>query len=847
MKNSYRISVFFLLVILSWQTGFTQKPEKWNSSDIYRAIKKLNVLGSVLYVAAHPDDENTRMISHLSSGLGINTAYLSLTRGDGGQNLIGTEIEEFLGVIRTQELLAARRIDGGHQLFTRANDFGFSKHPDETLRIWNKDEVLADVVWAIRKWQPDVIINRFDHNSAGKTHGHHTASGMLGVEAFDLAANPKAYPEQLKYVNTWQPRRLFFNTSWWFYGSQEKFDAADKSKMLTVDAGKYYPLIGKSNNEIAAESRSMHKSQGFGSVGNRGESLEYLDLLKGDFPKNSNDPGFTGMSMFEGIDVTWSRVKGGAPIGDLLKRVEMEFRQGDPAASVPLLMQAYSMMVRLPDGYWKREKMEEIEKVISACMGLFVEAVANDFSATPGQEVELTIEAINRSGVPCVLQAVRYVPANADSTLNLTLGNNKGFTWKKKLILPAGLPYTNSYWLNDNWESGMYTVRDQQLRGVPETPRNFKVQFSFLIDNQPFMLEREIIYKKDDDVKGEVYRPFEVTPPVFVNFPKEVFIFTNHAPRPVEVVVKSGAPNISGKLTLARPQGWRIQPEFIDFSLKLKGEEQTVTFQLYPPEEYTEGKISPIATVGDAAYTESLVVLEYDHIPVQTLLLNAEAKIAKIDLKKAGDKVAYIMGAGDKVPESLRETGYRVDLLEDGDITPENLKNYDAVVLGVRAYNTVERLKFHQPKLLEYVKKGGTLIVQYNTNFSMTVPAEEIAPYKLKISRDRVTVEDAEMRFLLPSSEVLNFPNKITAKDFEGWVQERGLYFPSEWGPEFQAVLSCNDPGEPARDGSLLVADYGEGHYVYTGLSFFRELPSGVSGAYRLFANLISLGQHDER
>ena len=504
------------------------------------------------------------------------------------------------------------------------------------------------------------------------------------------------------------------------------------------------------------------------------------------------------------------------------------------------------MMSRLPDGYWKREKMEDIEKIISACMGLFVEAVANDYSATPGQEVELTVEAINRSNVPCVLQAVRYVPTKLDSTLNLALVNNKDFTWKKKLSLPANLPYTNAYWLNDNWQLGMYTVRDQQLRGLPETPRNFKVQFSFLIDNQPFMLERDVIFKKDDDVKGEVYRPFEVTPPVFVNFQEEVFMFTSEAPRPVNVVVKSGAPNISGKVTLARPQGWRIEPEEIDFNLKLKGEEQIVTFQLFPPAENMEGKISPIARINGESYTESLVLIEYDHIPTQTLLLNAEAKIAKIDLKKAGDKVAYIMGAGDKIPESLREIGYQVDVLEDRDITLENLKKYDAVVMGIRAYNTVERMKFHQPKLLEYVKQGGTMIVQYNTNFSLTIPAEEIAPYTLKISRDRVTLEEAEMRFLTPDSEVLNFPNKITEKDFEGWVQERGLYFPNEWGPEFTAILSCNDPGEPARDGSLLVADYGEGHYVYTGLSFFREFPSGVSGAYRLFANLISLGQHDK-
>ncbi len=840
MKNRYTLALACFFTIFTVFSALSQRPERLNSAEIYQAIEKLNVLGSALYVAAHPDDENTRLISWLINDQHMNTAYLSLTRGDGGQNLIGTQIEELLGVIRTQELLAARRIDGGSQMFSRANDFGFSKHPDETLEIWNKDEVLSDVVWAIRKWQPDVIVNRFDHNSAGRTHGHHTSSAMLSFEAFEMANDKNVYPEQLKYVQPWQPKRLFFNTSWWFYGSQEAFDKADKSRMAMVDAGTYFPLKGKSNGEIAAESRSMHKSQGFGSVGNRGEQIEYLDLLKGDMPEDPTD-------LFDGINTTWTRVKGGAPIGEILKKVGKEYRHDNPAASVPQLMKAYAMIEALPDGYWKQVKSAEIKKVIAACMGLFIEAVADDFSATPGEEVELTLEAINRSKVACVLQSVRYTPMGQDSTLNLRLERNKDFNWKKKLTLPASLPFTNSYWLNKNWELGMYTVEDQTLRGLPETPRQFKVEFSFLIENQPVTFERDVVYKKDDDVKGEVYRPFEVTPPVFVNLQDEVLLFTSSQALPVNVVVKSGAPNTSGKVTLARPNGWRIEPEFIDFNLKLKGEEQTVTFQLYPPDEITEGKISPIATVNGEGYTKSIVLIEYDHIPTQTVLLNAEAKVARIDLKKTGSRVAYIMGAGDKVPEALRQTGYTVDVLEDRDINLENLKKYDAVILGIRAYNTVERLKFHQPKLLDYVKQGGTMIVQYNTGHALILPAEEIAPYKLKISRERVTVEEAEMRFLAPDHEVLNYPNKITAKDFDGWVQERGLYFPGEWGPEFTPIFSSNDPGEPARDGSLLVAKYGEGYYIYTGLSFFRELPSGVPGAFRLFANLISVGKRDKR
>jgi LmbE family N-acetylglucosaminyl deacetylase len=841
MKITCKTLVLFLLTMFFSQPGFSQKPEKWNSSDIYQGIKKLNVLGSALYIAAHPDDENTRLISLLVNEMDIHTAYLSLTRGDGGQNLIGTEIEELLGLIRTQELLAARRIDGGNQMFTRANDFGYSKHPDETLRIWNKDEVLADVVWAIRKWQPDVVINRFDHNSAGRTHGHHTASGMLGLEAFSLAGNENAYPDQLKYVEPWQPNRIFFNTSWWFYGSRENFEKADKSNLVSVDAGVFYPLEGKSNNEMAAESRSMHKSQGFGSTSSRGEQLEYLDLLKGDRPANNTD-------IFAGINTTWTRVKGGVPIGELLKKVQADYRHDNPAASVPALMKAYGMINALPDSYWKRVKSAEIQKVIAACLGLYIEAIANDYSATPGQQIDLTVEIINRSPINCQLQSVRYLPMGLDSTISAALPNNQGFSWKKNLVLPADMSMTNAYWLNENWELGMYDVKDQTLRGLPETPRSFKVAFNLLVDGKPFSIEREVAHKFEHDVKGEVWRPFEVTPPIFANLTEEVFFFTSAAPLPVNVVLKAGAPNISGKVELSLPAagGWRAEPKEIAFDLKLKGEEKTVTFQLFPPEHNAEGHISPLVHVGGKTYHKALTLIEYEHIPTQTVLLNAEAKVAKTDLKKAGDRVAYVMGAGDKVPESLRQIGYQVDVLEDRDITVENLRRYDAVVLGVRVYNTNERMKFHQPKLMEYVQKGGNLIVQYNTSFSLTIPAEEIAPYKLKLSRDRVTEEDAAISFLAPDHEVLNFPNKITQADFEGWMQERGLYFPNEWAEEFTPILSCNDTGEPARNGSLLVAKYGEGHYIYTGLSFFRELPSGVPGAYRLFANMISVGKRDK-
>ncbi len=828
---------FLLLFVAAFvQFSFAQAPKLWTSGEIHEAIQKLNFLGSALYVAAHPDDENTRLIAYLANERKANIAYLSMTRGDGGQNLIGTEIEELLGVIRTQELLAARRVDGGNQLFTRANDFGYSKNPEETLKMWNKEEALSDVVWAIRKWQPDVIINRFDHAGTRPNHGHHTASAILSHEAFDLAGKKDAYPEQLKYVETWQPRRLFFNTSWFFFGSQEAFQKADKSEFMSFDIGKYYPIKGKSNNEIAAESRSMHKCQGMGATGARGSELEYVKILKGDLPKGNSD-------IFEGINTTWTRVKGGEPIGKILAAVEKEFKYENPSASVPKLMQAYKLLNALPDGYWKRVKLTEIKEVISACTGLFSEAIAKDYSATPGQIIDLNLETTNRSKTPMILKSVTFLPENKVRELNDTLNVNEATLTQHKIKIPEDIALTNSYWLNKPWRIGMYTVEDQQLRGLPETPHPFKVQYNLLINNEPFDFEQAIAFKRTEDVRGEVYRPFEITPPVFANLAEKVYVFSNGAPQNVEILLQSSAADVTGTIELSVPKGWRTDPAKIDFNMKMKGEEQVVRFQLFPSEAQSEGEIKPIATVNGKNYSEEVVFIQYDHIPTQTVLRDAAAKVVKMDIKKAGDRIGYFMGAGDVIPDNLRQIGYNVTLLNEYDLTADNLKKYDAVVMGVRAYNTKERLRFAQPKLMEYVNNGGTLIVQYNTANDLVLPVEQIGPYKLKISRDRTAVEDAEVRFLKPDHAVLNFPNKITAKDFDGWVQERGLYFPTEWAPEYEAVLSCNDPGEPARDGGLLVAKYGNGHYIYTGYSFFRELPSGVSGAYRLFANMLSIGK----
>lgn len=824
-------------------TALGQKPKRWSSSEIHDAIKKLNFLGSALYVAAHPDDENTRLIAYLANDVKANVAYLSLTRGDGGQNLIGPEIREQLGVIRTQELLAARSIDGGKQLFSRANDFGFSKTAAETLEIWNEDEVLSDVVWAIRKWQPDIIVNRFQHFEQerlyGRMHGHHTASAMLSHRAFDMTGREDVYPEQLKYVETWQPKRLFFNTSWFFFRNRDEFENADKSDMIALDVGTYLAKTGKSVPEIAAESRSMHKSQGFGSTGSRGKTIEYLQLLKGDMPVPQQD-------LFSGVNTTWSRVNGGEAIGKLLSRVIENFDYDNPAKSISGLLGAYRLMDRLPDGYWKRTKIKEIKEVIKASMGLYLEAVANDFSATPTQEITLNIEAINRSMASAKLVKLSIPAVGIDTTFNTELSNNEKLVLKQRFYIPEDGPFTSAYWLKDTWELGMYTVKDQSIRGLPETPRNLAVTFLLDINGTTIPYTTDVVYKRNDPVDGEVYRPFEVLPPVVVNMEEKVLLFGDEGAKTAKVVVKSGADSLRTTVRLDVPDGWDVKPKSHEVYLSFKGEEQVLDFVLTPPSTQSEGDIKAIAVHNGKAYTQEMLVIEYDHIPTQTILTESKARVVRVDLKRAGDNIGYLMGAGDALPEQLKQVGYQVTLLEDADINVENLKRFDAVVLGVRAYNTIDRMKVYQPRLLQYVKEGGTLVVQYNTTRRLKVPMDQIGPYPITLSRDRVTKEEAPVTFLAPKHPVLNYPNTITEKDFEGWVQERGLYFPNKWDEKYTPILAANDPTEPAREGGLLVANYGEGHYVYTGYSFFREFPAGVAGAYRLFANLLALGKQDK-
>ena len=788
--------VFFIGVLMTSNMVFSQSPKKSSSTEIYHSLQKLNFLGKALYIAAHPDDENTRLISYLSNEVKANTAYLSLTRGDGGQNLIGPELRELLGVLRTQELLAARNIDGGSQFFTRANDFGYSKHPKETLEIWDKEAVLGDVVWVIRNFKPDVIINRFNHRTPGTTHGHHTSSAVLSMEAFDMVNNPTSYPDQLKQTELWQPKRLFFNTSWWFYGSEEKFEKADKSNMLKMDVGVYYPMKGLSNNEIASMASSQHLCQGFGRVTTRGSQDEYIELLKGDLPKDKNN-------IFDGINTTWSRVNGGKAIGKILYNVEEKFNFKNPSAHLPQLIEAYKLLQNISDEHWKTIKSKEIKDLITSVAGLYLEATTKEGFTNPGNTVDIYLEVLNRSDVSITLRSVSISPVKKAINPNILLEENKKESLKISVDVPKEMMYTSPYWLTEKGSLGMYAVKDKSLIGKPETPKAFTANFILSFNGYDLQMERPVVHRYSKPDKGELYEPFEILPEVTASIADKVLIFASSEAKKIPIKIKAGKNKLTGTVALNAPTDWLVSPKTIAFTIDEKGDEQTVFFTVTPPANESEGKITPVISIANTLYSKELVEIAYDHIPKQSILLPSEAKIVRLNIEKAGEHIGYIAGAGDKIPESLEQIGYIVHMIDPTEIQTGSLKKYDAVVVGIRAYNIVDELKFKQRFLLEYVKDGGNLIIQYNTAGRRGLGIDNLAPYKMKLSRDRVTDENSKVTIIAKDHELVNFPNVITEKDFDGWVQERGLYFPNEWGEEFTPILSMNDKGESAKKGSL--------------------------------------------
>jgi LmbE family N-acetylglucosaminyl deacetylase len=835
-KSIINLSIVLLLTIFFKESIDAQAIKPMSTGEVLLNLKKLNVLGSALYVAAHPDDENTIMLSWLAKERKVRTSYLSITRGDGGQNLIGPEQAELMGLIRTNELLAARAIDGPEQYFTRANDFGFSKTTDETLQIWGKDAVLGDVVWRIRNLRPDIIVCRFPPDPRAG-HGNHSASAVLAEEAFKLAADPTKYPEQLKYVKPWQAKRVVWNT--FNFGTVAQTQKPAEKDWIQVDIGGFNPLIGKSYNEIAAESRSQHKSQGFGVPRGRGARPEYFVHKFGD--KAEKD-------VFDGIDISWNRVKGGVAIQTILDGALKSFNPDMPESIVPQLVKAYQLVEKLEDEYWKIQKKKELETLIIGCSGLYFEANPNDYAVAQGDKINVTTTFIKRSSLPVTIDKIKFVGLSRDTTMKTSLGNNELNRLTFSVQIPRNQALTQPYWLAEpKMSKGMYTVNDLTLNGLPTKEADLQAEFSFSIEGQSFTFSSPIIYKYTDETRGELYRTFEVRPEVTANISDKVYVFADKNPKTVEVTVKSHRSDLNGSVRLELPKGWHADPSTTIFKLANKYQEQKIIFKVSPTDitnaGAADGVMRAIIDSPNGSSDKGLLTINYDHISPQTLFPKAEAKLVKLDIKKKGTNIGYIAGAGDEVPAALKQIGYNVTMMGEKEFN-EDLSKFDAIVVGVRAYNTEERLKFYQKKLMDYVQNGGNMVVQYQVNNQLQKLNEGgLGPFPYKLSRERVTVEEAEIRFLKPEHPLLNAPNKITSKDFENWVQERGLYFSNEWDALYEAILSANDPTEKPLDGGLLYAKHGKGNYIYTGYAFFRQLPAGVAGAYRLFANLISVGK----
>ena len=799
------------------------------ASAILQELRGFGEMGRVLYIAAHPDDENTRLIAYLSRGRGYRTGYLSLTRGDGGQNLIGPELGEELGVLRTQELLAARRIDGGQQFFTRAIDFGFSKDYRETLSIWDRKQVLADVVRTIRAFRPDVLITRFSTEPGG-THGHHTASAILALEAFKLAGDTNAFPEQLDELKPWQPKRILWN------GFPRGFGRAAGNETnavgLQIDIGGYNPLLGESYGEIAARSRTMHKTQGFGSIGTRGTATESFHLLGGE-PATKD--------IMDGVDTTWGRVPGGAEIGRLTDEAIARFDPQNPAASVPALLTLRSRLAALPTDSVISDKRRQLDRIVQRCLGLYVETVIPLAEAVPGETLKMRHTAIVRADFPVRWTAVRYPTSGDELATSADLKPNQAVNHESSKVLPAGTPPSQPYWLREEGTIGMFRVDDTSLIGRPENPPAFPVEYVFEVGGQTLVIPDEPVQVIGDRVKGEIRRRLEVIPPVSLNFPEDLELFAPGTTRPVVVEVTSARAGATGTLHLETPADWKVTPATYPFSITNYDETVRFTFTITAPTNTTTARILAAAEIDGKTYHNRHVEIRHDHIPPILLQPPARFKALSIELAIRGHRVGYLPGAGDSVAECLQRMGYAVTLLTGADLTADRLRDFDAVVIGIRAFNTRTDLIQNLPALFAYVEDGGNVIVQYNTSDGLQ--NTRLAPYDLKISRDRVTDENAPVTILVPDHPAFTTPNRIVPSDFDGWVQERGLYFASEWDAHFTPLLACNDPGESPKTGSLLVAHYGRGYFVYTGLSWFRQLPEGVPGAYRLFANLISLGK----
>lgn len=824
-----QLVALFTIICFSLVSIRAQAPELWPSSKLLHELNRFNTLGSVLYIAAHPDDENTRLISWLVGERKLRTAYVSLTRGDGGQNLIGKEQGPLLGLIRTQELLAARRVDGAEQYFTRAYDFGFSKNPGETLAIWNQDSILGDLVALIRQLKPDVIICRFPTTGEGG-HGHHTASAILGQLAFEKASDPNY--KVASGLEPWQTRRIFWNT--YSFGTVN----TTSEDQLWLDAGTFNPLLGKSYGEIASSSRSQHKSQGFGTAAQRGQVKEYFLQWGGDTVRND---------ILEQIDMTWDRIPGVEGIADYIEDAIRNFNPMKPSEILPQLLKARNELNSIQADYqnhpqvvrWVPYKLQQLEELIFQAAGLWLSASVTESSVVPGDSISVRFDFIHQSSKNIAIKSA--ILDNTPLMQAEAVPENSLRSKTVRVKLREDRPYTSPYWLENGIANGRFSpVAD--IHGLAsDLPQLPKIEVQLTIDEQEFDLRLPLKHRFVNPVDGELFQPVMVLPPVTLQWSEQTRVFTDMGAAELSLQVKSHSAMQEGELRLQIPDGWQVEtvsgsPKF---KLEAKGDLSQWVIRIQPEANAQAAILRAVAVIRDKQFSYSLELIDYPHIPRQSILKAAELKLVPIQVKTEARHIGYIPGAGDDIPLALQQLGYQVTEINESNFERIPTLQLDAIVTGIRAYNNHTWLNDAYPVLMQFIAQGGCLLVQYNTNNRIGPLVAKMSPYDLEITRDRVTVEDAPVTFLMPAHRVMTYPNQLDENDFENWVQERGIYFAGKTAPEFESLFRMNDPGEQPLSGSTVMAKYGKGTFIYTGLSLFRQLPAGVPGAYRLLVNLL--------
>lgn len=812
-----------------------QEQKSWSSADIYIALKKLEVLGKVLYIGAHPDDENNKLIAYLSKELHLDVAYLSITRGEGGQNFIGSEVTTDLGILREQELLAARRIDGGKQFFTRAKDFGFSKNAEQTIQTWGEEETLRDIVWVIRYFQPDIIINRFSEDFPDH-HGHHTASAILTKKAFEISGDPNVYPDQLKEVQTWQSKRLLWN----IYSESGVKDIGGiivpQPDYIKLNIGKYNSILGKSYAEIAAESRNQHRCQAMGATATVGEINEYFKLVSGESTQDN---------LFSTIETSWKRIGNSKKIENLIQDIITNYNPKDQEQIIHKLCKLLTELQKLPYSNWKLEKEKDIKELIVQTMGLKAVASVNKAILSPKEKYPLSIELENRSPISISDIKIHSNQLKVIQNIEKTKHELKG---KDCLKLNAVIyvPDTSACYLPQHLKfkdkKGQYNVSNSKFACLPHDEAPYKLQLQFKLIDQTIELAIPINNIEYDPLVGKKQQPITIGPPVSINFSTNTIIAAGKK-QVINLTLTTIQDSTEGEIILNIPKDWEIYPKTIPFRFSKAAQKQDFTFTLSLPETNTETELSAQVRINNIDYRQSHKKISYTHITKQEYYPEAKIKIVQTKIDNSARYVAYIKGTKDDMDKSLSQIVDRVDILTLPELEKENLKKYDAIILGLRLYNIHPSINQYQETLKKYIEDGGVVISQYNTNYDLLENKAGIFP--LAISSKRICDENSPITILEPKSPILSYPNQITENDFKKWVQERAIFIPQKWDKQFTPILSSRDINEGAQEGLLLLRPQGKGYYVYCSLALHRQLPAGIPGAYRLFANMLSLGKQN--